>query len=164
MATKEKDDVSAPIAVLLMFLAFALAAGGIGNLGDGGGGGGGRSTSNDPCDGEPASHVVADWPTRTGNVELKCGDWREGWEHLRIRDRLKGDRDNILNCIGRTLARGEVRPRPSRINPQWVYRWKWGDRSGEVAVVRVGQRTDSLITAHPGSGPTAKLWARCAGR
>lgn len=167
MATKEKDDVSAPIAVLLMFLAFALAAGGLGNLDGGGGdGNGSQATSEDPCEDQPMEHVVADWPTRTGKVKLRCGDSHEGWEHLRSRDRLRGNRDNILNCVGRTLARGVVEEDHSAVNvgPQWVYRWKWGTRSGERAVVRVSQRTGAIRTAYPGSGPTAKLWARCAGR
>lgn len=100
--------------------------------------------------------MVADWPTRTGNVELKCGDSHEGWEHLRQNERLEGDRDNVLNCIGRILARGTVRSDTKGITPQWVYAWKWG--------VRVGKRTGSVITAFPGRGGVAKNWAHCAGR
>lgn len=54
MATKEKDDVSAPIAVLFLFLAFAFAAGGLEGVGGGGGDDkGSQAISEDPATTSP---------------------------------------------------------------------------------------------------------------
>lgn len=168
MATEAKrDDLPLPLVVLTLFLALAFAAGGLEGVGGGHGGssGGGQPAPKDPCHDKGAHHIVRSWFTSQGIVYLRCGTEAGnpgGYRHIEARRIKERDSlDDVLECIGRAISRGEYEEQSTSRGVQRVYRWKWGTRSGNTALVRVMARTGNVITAVPGRG---YRWDRCAGR
>ncbi|MQA84082.1 MAG: hypothetical protein GEV03_05495 [Streptosporangiales bacterium] len=159
--TKKEDDISAPIAILVLFFAFALAAGG--GLGGGGGGEGGdrgsQSASEDPCDGQDRDHVVKTWFTAHGIVRLRCGDEDSmGYRHLRRKG--IGGWDDAMDCIGRALGEGTYRrgkPGVSSrtVRDQWSLRLA-GQRNPTKVLVDVD--TGNLLTVLVNTSS----WTKCA--
>lgn len=162
MATKEKDDISAPVAILVMFLAFAFAAAGIG--GGSGRGSGGQTGSDDPCEGKSPDTVVRSWNVDGRTVYLRCGDSdSEGWRHIRDR-RVKEDDDidDVLDCISRIIGEGTYRAGyrgPNWGTPRDVYELRLaGQRKTTPARVLVDMGTNNIRTVFPNT----RDWARCA--